>query len=332
MDQAKSGALRVNSFRGMQNLPLIVAMREGYLAARGLMVELSYTTGSAAQLAGLVRGDFDLIQTAPDNVVNVDTQPAAFDLDTATDPQVVMVMGGSVGVLGVYARPGVTTIAGLRGASLGVDNPTSGFAIVLRDLLQRQGLALDRDYHFIVAGGTHARCDALLAGTIAATILYLPFDLRAAGHGCTLLASSADVYAAYASGSTAGVRPWLEAHEEAVTGYIEAILLATRWIHDPVHAEVVWALLRLEPALGVAPELVEQTYTRFVTQGVRDGTGGMGLGAPLDEPGIRQVIALRGQYGTAGARLGQPAEYSDPRWYRLAQACLPSQTERTDGY
>src|SRR6185312_13565236 len=104
---------------------------------------------------------------------------------------------------------GVTSIDDLRGTTLGVDNPSSGFALVLRDLLQRQGLTLDRDYSFAVAGATHARCDALLAGTIAATVLYAPFDLRAGEHGCVQLASSSAAYPAYASGSTAGVRQWM---------------------------------------------------------------------------------------------------------------------------
>src|SRR6185437_6290327 len=118
--------------------------------------------------------------------------------------------------------PGVTAINDLRGTTLGVDNPASGFALVLRDLLQCQGLRLDLDYSFAVAGATHARCDALLAGTIAATVLYAPFDLRAADHGCAQLASSAAAYAAYASGSTAGVRQWMNAHPAMMTQYVAA--------------------------------------------------------------------------------------------------------------
>ena len=140
MDQsAPIGRLRVNSFKGLQNLPLYVAMREGYLAARGLAIDLTFTAGSAAQLAGLARGDYDLIQTAPDNVINFATQPAEFGVDPAT-------RAGDCDGAGWQRRPaeclrstGVAGINDLRGMALGVDNPTSGFALVLRDLLQRQG-------------------------------------------------------------------------------------------------------------------------------------------------------------------------------------------------
>src|SRR5690348_5674350 len=118
MDQEQISELRVSSFKGPQNLPLYVAMRQGYFAARGLAVELIYTTGSAAQLAGLVRGEYQLVQTAPDNVINLDTHPAAFEVDADAGSHVVMVLGGSIGPLGVYARRGVPDAQALRGAAL----------------------------------------------------------------------------------------------------------------------------------------------------------------------------------------------------------------------
>lgn len=315
--RASTSRLRINSFKGPQNLPLYVALREGYFAARGLDIDLTFTTGSAAQLAGLARGEYDLIQTAPDNVINYATQPAAFGVDPATASAIVMVLGGSVGPLSVYAQPGVADISDLRGTTLGVDNPSSGFALVLRDLLQRQGLLLDRDYTFAVAGATHARCDALLAGSIAATVLYTPFDLRAADHGCVEMASST-AYSAYASGSTAGVRQWMNAHSALVTQYVAAILEALRWLHDPAHAEAVQELMRSEPSLGVAPDLVARTYATFVAP-----VSGHGMDVTLDENGLRQVIALRRTYGPTDIRLGQPEEYCDSRWYQAARASMP---------
>jgi ABC-type nitrate/sulfonate/bicarbonate transport system substrate-binding protein len=317
MEQRASNGLRVNSFRGLQNLPLYVAMHEGYFAARGLAVDLSFTTGSAAQLAGLARGEYELIQTAPDNVINYATQPAAFGVAPAAAPALAMVMGGSIGALGVYARRGLTESADVRGAALGVDNPASGFAIVLRDLLERQGLALDRDYSFTVAGGTHARCEALLAGTIAATMLYSPFDLRAADQECRQLASSAGTYSAYASGSTAGTRPWIDTHAEVVTQYIAAILQALRWLYDAANAQEAQALMRSEPALGVAPVVVPRAYAAFIAPET-----GFGRDAALNEDGLRQVIALRERYGTAGIHLRQPEEYCDTRWYMAACASV----------
>src|SRR5205085_6564380 len=88
--------LKICTFKGIQNLPLYVARQQGFFAQQDLQIDITYTTGSIPQLAGLVREEYQLIQTAPDNVINVDNNPSAFGLDMATAPHVVMVLGGSV--------------------------------------------------------------------------------------------------------------------------------------------------------------------------------------------------------------------------------------------
>jgi ABC-type nitrate/sulfonate/bicarbonate transport system substrate-binding protein len=309
--------LRVCTFRGLQNLPLYVAAREGLFAAAGLDVEVLYTPGSAAQVAGLARGEYDLIQTAPDNVIHADHDPAAFGLDPAAAPSIAMVLGGSVGPLSLFARPAVAAADGLRGAVVGVDNPGSGFALVLRDMLARAGLALGRDYTFAVAGGTSARLDALRGGAVAATILYPPYDALAEAAGFRRLAGSPQLYPAYASLATAATRAWIAAQADALTRYLAAVLRALRRIHDPARAEAVRALLRAEPALALDPATAARAYDAFVAPGT-----GFGAEARLDEAGLRQVIALRAAYAPPARPLEPPAAYCDPRWYARALAAL----------
>src|SRR6266487_804084 len=84
--------LHICTFKGLQNLPLFVARQQDFFAKQGLDIEITYTTGSLPQLAGLSRGDYQLIQTAPDNVINVDNNPAAFGLDPATAPHIIMLL------------------------------------------------------------------------------------------------------------------------------------------------------------------------------------------------------------------------------------------------
>lgn len=306
--------LRVNSFRGLQNLPMLAAERRGDFARAGLHVDLSYTNSSAEQLGALARGEYDLIHTAPDNVVNFDTNPAAFACDPATAPQVALLLGGSNGPLTLYAQPAFTTIQHLRGQAIGVDNPGSGFALALRDLLAHAGLTLDRDYTFTVAGGTAARAQAVAAGTLTATIVYPPFDLLLAQAGCPALATSTTTYAAYASQALAGVRGWVEAHGDVVTRYIGALLAALDWLYTASEQSVVERLLAEEPALGLGSVAPAQAYAAFT-----DPQVGFGRTAALDMAGLAQVISLRGHYGNAAVTLGQPADYCDLRWYARAR-------------
>lgn len=305
-------ALRVNTFKGLQTLPLLVARSQGFFAAHGLDISISYASGSAAQIAGLARGEYDLIQTAPDNVIFAESAPGAFGLEAAAG--IRMVLGGSLGPLSIYARPAGTAPADLRGATLGVDNPDSGFALVLRDLLARDDVLLGRDYAFTVAGGTSARLDALTQGAVAATLLYAPYDTLAEAAGSRRLADTTDHYPAYASLATAGLRGWMAAHAEVLTHYLAAMLGALRWIHDRANAARVHTLLREEPALGLDAATAASSYAAFVAPQT-----GFGVDARLDEAGLNQVIALRRAYGTQTAALGGPMDYCEPGWYERAR-------------
>ncbi len=307
--------LRVCTFRGLQNLPLYAARARGLFAAAGLDVAISYTQGSAPQIAGLAAGAYEIIQTAPDNVVNATLNPAAFGLDAV--PGIVLVMGGSVGPLGLFAQSDIDSFERLRGGACGVDNPTSGFALVLRDLMARHGLTLDRDYSVVPAGGTSERLAALQSGRVAATILYAPYDALAAAASFTRLALSSDYYPAYASLATAVTRPWARLHGAVLIRYLAAVMRALRWIHQPGNAAVVEQIMQTEPELDLDAATAGHALAAFT-----DPTKGFGLEAALDEDGLRQVIDLRAAYGDPAAATTSPRQYCDRRWYDEARAVL----------
>jgi ABC-type nitrate/sulfonate/bicarbonate transport system substrate-binding protein len=293
-------------------------MRLGLFAAHALDVEVHYAVGSTQQVAGLARGEYELIQTAPDNVIAAHGNPAAFGLDHAS--RLVMVLGGSVGPLSIYGRPSVNSLAALCHGIIGVDNPESGFALVARDLLTQSGLALGRDFSFAVSGGTSARLEALLRGAVGATLLYAPYDMQAEAAGCVCLATSSGRYAAYASLATAGLRSWVETHSDTLIRYITSLLEALRWTHAPANAAAVRAILCNEPALALDAATAEVAQRAFVAPGT-----GFGATALLEPAGLEQVIALRARYGaSAQANSGVAAvtELCDMRWHQRAQAIM----------
>jgi ABC-type nitrate/sulfonate/bicarbonate transport system substrate-binding protein len=304
--------LKICTFKGIQNLPLYVAMQQNFFAQQGLYIDITYTAGSIPQLAGLVREEYQLIQTAPDNVININNNPGAFGLDQATAPHVIMLLGGSVGTLSIYAQRDIITFDRLQGTVLGVDNPTSGFAIVLRDILADNGLLLEHDYTFTVAGGTSDRLDALKNGAVAATILYAPFDVLASQAGFNQLATSTDYYPAYASLATAGIQSWIEQHSNEVIRYIAAYLKALRWIYDPAHSEHVQAIMKNEPALGLDASLTPYVY---VYAAFVDPNSGFGQDAILDDAGLQQVIDLRATYASSPVIERDLSYYRDLSWH-----------------
>jgi ABC-type nitrate/sulfonate/bicarbonate transport system substrate-binding protein len=314
-DTLRVCSFRVCSFRGAQNLPIIVADRQGYFQESGITVELRYTNSSMDQVVGLASGESDLILTAPDNVVNYTANPDAFGWPVEAAPRVVLLMTGSNGPLGICGRPGINRLADLRGMALGVDNSTSGFALVLRDLLSRHGLLVDRDYAVVVAGGTADRCAAVIRGEIAGTVLYLPFDLQASAAGCVELASSQEAYPDYASLALAGRLDWIRAHGPAVTALLRTLAQAQLWMRQGKHAVELRELLRETPELGVDQSVLDAALARIAR-------GDVSLGAP-NEAALRQVLTLRATLLGAPTPLGDPLGYCDLTWYEAASENLP---------
>ena len=181
---------------------LRVARRTGRLDEHDLAVEEIPVQSSPAQFRSLLDGDLDAVLTSPDNVVAyrfVPTNP----LGVTADVKIVSAIDRGLG-LALYSRPGMTASSGpgmtaadqLRGATMAVDVPTSGFAFAMYALAESIGLRRD-DYELVALGSTPKRLDALLAGRCDATMLNAGNELSAEHAGCLPLARVADVCTPY---------------------------------------------------------------------------------------------------------------------------------------
>jgi ABC-type nitrate/sulfonate/bicarbonate transport system substrate-binding protein len=173
---------------------LRVARRTGRLDEHDLAVEEIPVQSSPAQFRSLLDRDLDAVLTSPDNVVAyrfVPTNP----LGVTADVKIVSAIDRGLG-LALYPRPGVTAVEQLRGATMAVDVPTSGFAFAMYALAESIGLRRD-DYELVALGSTPKRLDALLAGRCDATMLNAGNELSAEHAGCVPLARVADVCTPY---------------------------------------------------------------------------------------------------------------------------------------
>ena len=173
---------------------LRVARRTGRLDEHDLAVEEIPVQSSPAQFRSLLDGDLDAVLTSPDNVVAyrfVPTNP----LGVTADVKIVSAIDRGLG-LALYSRPGRTAADQLRGATMAVDVPTSGFAFAMYALAESIGLRRD-DYELVALGSTPKRLDALLAGRCDATMLNAGNELSAEHAGCLPLARVADVCTPY---------------------------------------------------------------------------------------------------------------------------------------
>lgn len=300
--------LRVIAFDGGWNLPIWAAQRQGYFDANGVAVQLAYTPNSAFLVTSLLDGKVDIALATIDNLVAY--QEGQGEAKIPDNPDLFAFMGGDGGFLSVVARPGIDTVAALKGKTLSVDAMTTGLAFVLRELVVQGGVA-ETDVTFVRAGGTVNRYRDLIAGKHDATLLRTPFELLAAGRGFKVVAT-AESLGAYQGTAGFARRSWARDHEAALVGFLKAYKAATDWLYDRGNRDVVEALL-VANIRDMTPALAKQSYDLLLAD-----KGGLARDLAPDPAAIRTVLALRSKYGVPPKALTDPAKYVDLTYYDKA--------------
>jgi len=301
--------INVITFGGGVNLPIFVAQRQGFFAKHGVEINLRYTPSSVYLMTGLIEGRFDIASAAIDNLVAY--QEGQGEAPVKAQPDLVAIMGLENGFLNLVALPEVKTVADLRGKDLGVDAVSTGFAFVLREMVDKAGIK-DSEVKYARFGGTPLRYAALLDRKFAATLLSTPFDLQAEAKGFTRLGTATDLLGAYQGRAAFGMRGWLKDNEVAAIGFMRAMRDATQWIYDPQNREIAEAVLVANDR-DMTPALAKKTYDMFV-----DKKSGLYRDLKVDMEGFKVVLALRSKYGEPKKDLREPMKYVDLELYRKA--------------
>jgi ABC-type nitrate/sulfonate/bicarbonate transport system substrate-binding protein len=295
-------------FPGGFNWPIWVAQEKGYFAANALEVKLTPTPNSVFQMTSLIEGKFDLAPTAFDNVVAY--MEGQGEVAVATQPDLFVFMGGDNGLLTLATVPEVKSYADLRGKTVSVDAATTGYAFVLFDLLERNGLK-PGDYKIEKAGGVLERWNALREKKHDATMLITPFDLIAKANGFNLLQRAIDVYGHYQGVVGATRRSWATANPETLVAYIRGYRAGLSWLFDPANKEEAIAILRRH-VTQMSPEIAAQSYAVLVNP------QGFASDGALDIEGTRRVLELRSRFGEPKKLLTDPMKYYDPSYFEAA--------------
>jgi len=173
--------LRIGTFT--QSLLIHLATNDGRFARAGLEIIESSVPSSPAQFQSLETGDFDLVFTSPDNVLAYRFL-SGNPLHRRLPVVVLAAIDRGLG-LSLCLSPSTRSSDEVRGKTVGVDVPQSGFAFALYELLDRAGVA-PGDYSVEALGSTPRRALALAHDQCAATILNAGNELRAKADGCTV--------------------------------------------------------------------------------------------------------------------------------------------------
>jgi ABC-type nitrate/sulfonate/bicarbonate transport system substrate-binding protein len=296
-------------FPGGFNWPIWVAQEKGLFAKHGIAPTITPTPSSAFQLQNLIEGKFDIAMTAIDNLIAYREGQGEAKVD---GPDLIAFMGSDNGFLRLVAVPEVKSFNDLRGKTLSVDALTTGYAFVLLEVMERNGLVLNRDYRTERAGGVLQRFNALLEKKHAGTMLLSPFEVQAEAQGFNRLANASDVLGAY-QGLVGGARKaWADANRDVVIGYIRAFSEAVDWLYAPQNRGEAIAIFRKN-----LPQATEQAANTAygVLLSPKDG---FQRKAQIDLKGVETVLRLRSKYGQPQKTLTDPRRYYDDSFYRAA--------------
>lgn len=153
----------------------------------------------------------------------------------------------------LVARRELKTVAELRGKTIGFAGYGDSTEFMLRAILQKANLDMEKDAQPFGVSGSGQRLGALLAGKLDAAILPPPFNFEAESKGFVRLAAVADVFETSVSG-LALHNDTLKEKPAQVKKMLRALMKAQNHIRanktDSVRAIADW--LKLEPAIAQA--------------------------------------------------------------------------------
>ena len=306
---AAATPLEVIVFPGGFNWPLWVAQEKGFFADNKLEVKITPTPNSVFQMQNLAAGKFDIAFSTYDNVVAY--MEGQGEAPLPEPPDFFVFMGGQYGAVRLVASPEVQSIADLKGKSLAVDAATTGYAFVLRKLLQQAGLG-EADYTLERLGGTGQRAEALMQNKTAATILTSPLEILPESRGYRRLANATEAIGPYQAVSGVTRRSWAKDHRAELVGFIRGYVRALDWLSDAANRTEAVAIYRKN-----LPQASEASATKGWEVLTQSGEG-FQKRAKLDRAAMETVLRLRSEFGRPQKSLADPLRYVDESYYNEA--------------
>lgn len=304
-------SVSVIHFPGSTALPLYVASAKGMFAAQGLAVTLTPTVNSRQLMLGVLQNQYDIGQAAIDNLIAYQEKQAAPELDV--DRDLVAFMGTSSTNLYFIVQPAIRSYADLKGRTLAVDAATTGFAFVLRKMLELAGLQ-EADYTLLPVGGDAARLEALQAGKADGALMGTDFAKRAVAGGLKELGTSLDTLHDYQGTSFFARRSWARSHRETMLRFVRALREAHTWIYAKGNRTEAARILAAQSP-GLAVDLAEKSIDQLTA-----ASGGLSRTGALDITGIKVVLDLRNQYAVPRQKLDDPYRYVDTSYFKDAES------------
>jgi NitT/TauT family transport system substrate-binding protein len=226
---------------------------------------LSFIAPRLAQVKGLFRAeslDVELIQMAT-SITIVALTTKGIDYSTSSGGglrsavrglPVRVVMSFNRRPLHVLvAKPEIRSLNELKGRIVGFAGYGDTTEFMLRAILRKANMDLEKDIQALQVAGSGPRLTALLAGKVDSAILPPPFNFEAEAKGFVRLMAAADVFEGSVSGLTVNVDK-LKENPGQIKRMIRALLKAQTFIREnkSESIKIMADWLKLDPSVAAA--------------------------------------------------------------------------------
>jgi len=301
--------IKIITFPMPGNLPIQVAEEKGFFAAEGLSVAAELTPSSTYLMQNLIDGKYEMSAGGIDNVIAYMEGQGAVETERA--PDLIAFMGGYNYSFPFVVRRDIRGWSDLKGQQLAVDAATTGYAFLMRKMLEDNGLG-PGDYEFVPVGGPNERAEAMKTGAFAGALVNMAQARQLEASGCRVLASDPDPWANYQGNVFAARRDWAAAHRPQMLGFVRAFQKAVDYTLEPAHNDELAGIL-----LHYLPKMPPEAAPRAVAA-LQSGPAPLVRGTPISIAGIHTVLALRGAYGEPRREMSDPYRYLDMAYYEEA--------------
>jgi NitT/TauT family transport system substrate-binding protein len=237
--------------------PLYVAEHKKLFERNGLQLEVIIIRGTSNVVRAV------LSETIPIGRINPDYAIGAVEKGSK-----VRIIAASMEKIpyDIYARPEIKTGGELKGKTLGVSTLTGGTTLTVHEVLEKAYKLKENDYKLLVAGTSQERYNALKHGTVQASFMGPPFNLRAAKEGFRRLANFHEYLGPILFTTDFAHMNFLTSNRQEVVRYLKSMIEATRWLYDPKNRQEAIAIHM--KVLKTTRESAEEDY-KYLVQNFR---------------------------------------------------------------
>ena len=267
----------VQSGHTAMSWPIYVAIDQKFFEKNGLDFETIIIRGATNTTRAVLSNTVPVGRINPDYVITAMEKGAK-----------VKIIGGSLDKIpyNLMARPEIKSGSDLKGKTIGVSSLSGGTTLMLHEVMEKAFKLKPDDYKLLVVGTSPDRYAALKGGSVQATFMGPPFNIRAKKEGYTDLAVWHDILGPIQFVSTFAHSDYLKSHREDTVKYIKSTIQATQWLYDPKNKEQAIALHM--KILKSKPDIAESDY-KYVVEDFKP----FSPEGELSEAGMKKTMELR---------------------------------------